>query len=87
MTIDEDFDVDIKTGLFITASIKRYADTGNDFYEFNTWSEYYQVPDPETLRLKVTETGGKIDVDFSETGVGVVDGKYSFKTQGDYNSH
>ena len=86
MTIDEDFDVDIKTGLFIPASIKRYADTGNDFYEFNTWSEYYQVPDPETLRLKVTETGGKIDVDFSETGVGVVDGKYSFKTQGDYNS-
>lgn len=86
ITIDEDFDIDIKTGLYIPASIKRYAETGNDFYEYNTWSEYHQVPDPEGLLLKLTVAGSSVSVDFSETELRTYGGKYSFKTQGDFNS-
>lgn len=83
MTLDEDFDVDIKTGLFIPASLKRNADLGNDFYNYQNWEEYFQVPDPQGAVIPYVSGEFKLDQAKAQNVMG---GKYSYATQGDFNS-
>lgn len=83
MTLDEDFDVDIKTGLFIPASLKKNAELGNDFYNYQNWEEYFQVPDPQGVVIPYVSGEHKLDQAKAQNVMG---GKYSFATQGDFNS-
>tara|TARA_R100000388_G_scaffold74322_1_gene53834 strand:+ start:284 stop:2773 length:2490 start_codon:yes stop_codon:yes gene_type:complete len=83
MTLDEDFDVDIKTGLFIPASLKRNASLGNDFYNYQNWEEYYQVPDPEGILIPYRDGEFRLNEAKAQN---VLTDKYCFATQGDFNS-
>jgi len=83
MTLDEDFDVDIKTGLYIPASLKRNAGLGNDFYNYQNWEEYFQVPDPQGVLIPYVAGEYKLDQAKAQN---VMEDKYSFATQGDFNS-
>ena len=84
ITIDQDYDIDIKTGLFIPASVKKSTTLGNDFYEYGNWLEYHQVPDPQGVSIPYEEgVGLKPD---QATVQNVLEGKYSFAEEGDFNS-
>ena len=87
ITLDDDFDVQIKTGLFIPASIKKSTTTGNNFYDYTNWCEYFQTPDPNGIFLNLDTSGTDIKVDFTKTQlINTMDGKYSYAAQGDFNS-
>lgn len=82
ITIDQDFDIDIKTGLFIPGSIKKSTTLGNDFYEYSNWLEYHQVPDPQGVLIPYD---GELKPDQAKVQ-NVLDGRYSFAEEGDFNS-
>jgi len=86
ITLDEDYSMKIKTGLFIPASIKCYAATGNSFYDYENWAEYFQVPDPNGIALSLDTSGTDIKVDFANTKLTNTLEKYSFAAEGDFNS-
>jgi hypothetical protein len=81
ITIDKDYDVDIKTGLFIPASLKKSASTGNEFLDYQNWQEYYQVPDPNGIQI---DNNGGFSLD--RTRISNLLEKYSFALDGDFNS-
>lgn len=86
ITLDKDFDVKIKTGLFIPASIKKSTTLGNNFYDYTNWSEYYQCPDPNGILLDLDTSGTDIKVDFANTKLTNTLEKYSYAIEGDFNS-
>ena len=84
ITLEKDFDVSIRSGFFIPASIKKSANTGNDAYDFSKWQEYYQVPDPNGLFIPAD---GGYKLNEARCRPVLNDGnKYSFAVDGDFNS-
>ena len=85
ISLYEDYDVTIRSGYFIPASLKVNASIGNDYYEYGSWQEYHQVPDRNFVELTgTTPSPGVEDIDVTKSKPG--QNGYSFSTEGDYNN-